>query len=165
MSIDDKIDLSSATDYLPPSIFIPLSEPGSAFFTYFGGMYVTECFDMNLSTVPALLEFDAALPLSGVAFVPGTMAVDISGVYHISYEIMFTSIVYSEISAQILSHGKRLPSADATLVLPRNSTAVLNHSTFARLSAFDELELELSADAKETVLIRQAQLTIMRIGI
>ncbi|MDR2520083.1 MAG: hypothetical protein LBC69_03390 [Eubacteriaceae bacterium] len=136
----------------------------TGFQTYFGGMFSSECFDLSLGQQPRLVEFDAPLPLSGIAFVPGTLALDVSGVYQIGYEITFTSLAYTVVNAQLLACGRAVRSAFSCLELRKNSMATLQHATYAKLRASDEIELHLSAEDNEIVIIRSAQLTIFRIG-
>jgi len=136
----------------------------TGFQTYFGGMYSSECFDLSLGQSPRPLEFDTALPLSGIAFVPGTLALDVSGVYQLNYEITFTSLAYTVVNAHIYACGRAIRSAASSLELKKNSMATLNHTTYARLKASDEIELQLTAEDNEIVIVRAAQLTVFRIG-
>ncbi|MCL1803765.1 MAG: hypothetical protein FWG30_09050 [Eubacteriaceae bacterium] len=136
----------------------------TGFQTYFGGMYSSECFDLALGAKPKLIEFDTALPLSGIAFVPGTLALDVSGVYQISYEITLTSWSYTIANAQVLACGNPIRSASYCIELKKNAMATILHTTYARLNASDEIELQLTAEDDELAVIRSAQLTIFRMG-
>jgi hypothetical protein len=163
VSSDNELNLYNNFECLPRSGYnsIPSS---TGFQTYFGGMYSAECFDLTLSPAPTLLDFDTSLPLSGTAFVPGTLALDIGGVYLISYEIAITSLAYTMITSEVLSCGKPLKSSVACVEAAKNKGVLLTHTTYARLSASDEIELQLTAEDREIVIIRQAQMMIMRIG-
>ncbi|MCL1913666.1 MAG: hypothetical protein FWG10_07300 [Eubacteriaceae bacterium] len=164
MPSEYELKSKSNSECLSRAGFIPLQESSNGFKSYFGGMYFSESFDIMLSPVPVLLEFDKPLPLSGTAFVPGTIALDTSGVYLISYEMDMAALSTTVVNAQVLANASPLGSSSGSIELQKNRIASLQHTTFAKLSASDELELELTAEDEEIIIVRHAQLTLMRIG-